>query len=306
MSPRLTRVEQTERNRGLVLDAARRAFLARGYHGATLDQIADEAGFSKGVVYSQFGTKADLFLALLDLRIDERARKNTAVVADLGGERAILELVEHSAQLERSEAEWTRLVIEFRIHAARDPELNRRYAAAHERSISGVAELVAGIMAGSGDEPPLAPAPPRRAHLRPPVGHCAGGGGQPRRAAGAAHHRSRHPFPRPARRRQLGGLMITTVDTDLEMLRAHLRIELGERLPQHLDRLGWSAERLEAHQRDAAADPARPRRRTVALSPPAPRRFDIDRFELADLAALPTMTKAEMMANFDSVMTDDG
>jgi AcrR family transcriptional regulator len=55
---RLTRAEQSERNRGLVLAAARRVFLARGYHGATLEQIADEAGFSKGVVYSQFESKA--------------------------------------------------------------------------------------------------------------------------------------------------------------------------------------------------------------------------------------------------------
>ena len=73
---RLTRVEQSERNRGLVLVAARRVFLARGYHRATLEQIADEAGFSKGVVYSQFESKADLFLALLEARIAERAAEN--------------------------------------------------------------------------------------------------------------------------------------------------------------------------------------------------------------------------------------
>ncbi len=54
MSTRLSRPEQTQRNRSLVLKAARQVFLARGYHGATLERIADEAGFSKGVVYSQF------------------------------------------------------------------------------------------------------------------------------------------------------------------------------------------------------------------------------------------------------------
>jgi AcrR family transcriptional regulator len=57
---RLSRAEQNERNRALVLDAARRIFLARGYHAATLDEIADEAGFSRGVVKSRFGNKADL------------------------------------------------------------------------------------------------------------------------------------------------------------------------------------------------------------------------------------------------------
>ena len=68
-------------NRASVLAAARRVFLAKGYAGATLEAIAEEAGFSKGVVYSQFGGKADLFLALLDARIDERAAQNERVAA---------------------------------------------------------------------------------------------------------------------------------------------------------------------------------------------------------------------------------
>ena len=67
MSRRLSRAEQTDRNRAELFAAARRVFLARGYHAATLEQIADEAGFSKGVVYSRFASKADMFLALLEL-----------------------------------------------------------------------------------------------------------------------------------------------------------------------------------------------------------------------------------------------
>ena len=157
MSPRLTRAEQTERNRSAVLSAARRVFLARGYHGATLEQIADEAGFSKGVVYSQFGTKADLFLVLLEFRIDDRARLNAELAADLAGEPGLAALFEHAAWLERSEPEWTRLVIEFRVQAARDPELNRRYAAAHERAVAGVAAGIAELFERSGDEPPFPP-----------------------------------------------------------------------------------------------------------------------------------------------------
>ena len=51
-------------------------FLERGYAGATLDAIAEEAGFSKGVVYSQFAGKPDLLLALLEARIEERAAEN--------------------------------------------------------------------------------------------------------------------------------------------------------------------------------------------------------------------------------------
>src|SRR5438128_1786510 len=69
----MSRAAQTERNRQLVLEAARQVFLTQGYHGARLDAIAEEAGFSKGVVYSQFAGKADLFVALLEHRIAERA-----------------------------------------------------------------------------------------------------------------------------------------------------------------------------------------------------------------------------------------
>lgn len=83
MSPRLSRAEQNDRNRALLLAAALRVFLARGYHAATLEQIADEAGFSKGVVYSRFDSKADMFLALLTDRIAERAVQNAAAAGQL-------------------------------------------------------------------------------------------------------------------------------------------------------------------------------------------------------------------------------
>ena len=79
MINRLSRAEQNDRNRALLFAAARRVFLARGYHAATLEQIADEAGFSKGVVYSRFASKADMFLALLEDRITERAAQNAAL-----------------------------------------------------------------------------------------------------------------------------------------------------------------------------------------------------------------------------------
>jgi AcrR family transcriptional regulator len=155
MSNRLSRAERTEQNRSLVLAAARRVFLARGYHGATLEQIADEAGFSKGVVYSQFDSKADLFLTLLRARIEERAADNARVASDLpsGGLRALLE---HLARGDRAEPQWLLLLIEFRVHAARDPEINHRYAEAHERSISGLASVLAGLH-DRGEELPLPP-----------------------------------------------------------------------------------------------------------------------------------------------------
>jgi AcrR family transcriptional regulator len=135
MAVRLTRTEQTERNRGLVLDAARTVFLDRGYAGASLDAIADEAGFTKGVVYSQFAGKADLFLALLDRRIEERAAWNAEAATTLAGAEGLRELLVANRRREQDDAGWMRLLMEFRLVAARDEELNARYAAAHERTV---------------------------------------------------------------------------------------------------------------------------------------------------------------------------
>jgi AcrR family transcriptional regulator len=161
MSPRLTRVEQSLRNRELVLAAARQLFLERGYHGASLEQIADDAGFSKGVVFSQFESKADLFLGLMEQRIEERNAENARfvdrlVASDgLSVDQGLRALVDHASERDRADADWGLLVIEFRVHAARNPELNRRYGELHERTVAGVAGVVASIYDHAGEALPL-------------------------------------------------------------------------------------------------------------------------------------------------------
>jgi AcrR family transcriptional regulator len=153
---RLSRAEQAERNRTLVLDAARRVFLARGYHGATLEKIADEAGFSKGVVYSQFDSKADLFLALLEARITERAAENAKVAESLP-DGDLMALIDHFARGDQATPGWTLLVIEFRVHAARDAGLGRRYAAAHARTVEALTGVMETVCALGGQAPAVAP-----------------------------------------------------------------------------------------------------------------------------------------------------
>jgi len=150
---RLRRAEQVERNRQLVLSAARQVFLLRGYGGTTLEAVAEEAGFSKGVVYSRFGSKADLFFALLEQRIQERGSRNERVAAELTGAEAVRELMRVAAQDARAEEGWARLLVEFRALASRDPELSRRYAAAHAQTVQGLAEILDRIHERAGADP---------------------------------------------------------------------------------------------------------------------------------------------------------
>ena len=159
MRTRLSRAEQSDRNRAELFAAARRVFLARGYHAATLEQIADEAGFSKGVVYSRFASKADMFLALLEERIAERAEQNAAAARRLAGSGDFGALLDLAQQAEHAAPGWRLLVLEFRIHAARDPELNRRYAAVHARTVEGIARVLVTTSPGDGE---TLPSPPRQ------------------------------------------------------------------------------------------------------------------------------------------------
>jgi len=89
-----------------------------------------------------------------------------------------------------------------------------------------------------------------------------------------------------------------------ERLRERAAFELAARLPDHLGRLSWDRARLAAHQRDRLRELLA---HAAANSPFHARRLagiDIDRFEVADLPRLPVMTKAEMMSQFDDVVTD--
>jgi phenylacetate-coenzyme A ligase PaaK-like adenylate-forming protein len=86
--------------------------------------------------------------------------------------------------------------------------------------------------------------------------------------------------------------------------RARSQAHFRSRLAPHLERLRWSAERIAAHQTDALRAVLR---NALAHSPFHARRLgalDADGFTLADLRSLPTMTKREMMASYDDVVTD--
>jgi AcrR family transcriptional regulator len=72
--PRGTRLPRLARRRQL-LDAAMEVFVARGYHAAAMDEIAERAGVSKPVLYQHFPGKQELYLALLDESVDQLIEK---------------------------------------------------------------------------------------------------------------------------------------------------------------------------------------------------------------------------------------
>jgi AcrR family transcriptional regulator len=155
---RLTRAEKSAQTRAQLMASARQLFLRRGFHAASLELVAEEAGFTIGAVYSRFGSKADLFLAILDEHID-RIVAEVAQVAGVDqplGAHAELLAGRRMALLER-EREWFPLVLEFWSHAARDERLRGEFAARHERLVDAYAGLIEADYTRLGLPLPLAP-----------------------------------------------------------------------------------------------------------------------------------------------------
>src|SRR3954470_8587174 len=127
---RMTRAESKQHTREAVLTAAREVFARDGFHGATLERVAQEAGFTKGAVYSAFDSKADLFLAVYEARVAERAARTSVQEPQTFAQAVRLGAEEWRAVM-RTERAWSAALTEFWVHASRDPALRARFGAAH-------------------------------------------------------------------------------------------------------------------------------------------------------------------------------
>ena len=128
-----------------LLDAAAIVFTREGFHGATLDEVAATAGFTKGAVYSNFKSKDDLFLALLDERI-ERQFAVASEVLDSGPHETAVQLPAVRELLHSNaffwDDSWTTLYLEFVLYSRRNPEAAAKLAASARRTRELVKEMV--------------------------------------------------------------------------------------------------------------------------------------------------------------------
>jgi len=142
------RDEQKALTRRRLLDAAGVVFARHGFHGASVEEIAREAGATTGALYSNFAGKEDLFLALFEETVASDVRDYSEVFA--GGETP-QEKGRAAAgrwmQILRERPDYFPLFIEFWAYAIREPGLQKRFAkrlailrTANERLVSEGAE----------------------------------------------------------------------------------------------------------------------------------------------------------------------
>ena len=124
---RLTRQESRLVTRAKLVDAAEKVFLREGFEHASVEQITEAAGFSRGAFYSNFNDKDDLALAVIDKRRRDvaKALKTFQRISDPEQQRAALR---NWFSKQWQERDWIALQVEFNRRATRNPVLEARLA----------------------------------------------------------------------------------------------------------------------------------------------------------------------------------
>ena len=141
---RLTRAESQARTREQLIETAKLLFLRDGYSVTSLEKVADEAGYSKGAVYSNFRNKDELCLAVLDRIHDEQVALVTEALSGAEGVDGLLTAFQTWAERSIGDEAWTALEVEFATNARRDPHV-RAELAARDKAIRGT---IAGLLTG--------------------------------------------------------------------------------------------------------------------------------------------------------------
>ena len=131
-----TREERKARTRADLIAAADRLFTGNGFHATSLDAIADEAGYTKGAVYSNFAAKEDVFFAVYERRAERgiaEYERQIAVAAATGG-TGFEALALAAARRRGQDDGWLAVFFEFWAHVVRRPPLRARFAQIHTRA----------------------------------------------------------------------------------------------------------------------------------------------------------------------------
>jgi AcrR family transcriptional regulator len=155
---RLSREESQVQTRARLLQAARAVFARRGYGGASVDEIAAEAGYSKGAVYSNFTSKEDLFLELDRIYTGEEIAKMDAQLNRLGAAKAspgeVVKAIESWLTAFMAEREWFVLGAELHLYAQRNDAFAAKCATFKNAHRKRLAMLIARVFELHGKEPP--------------------------------------------------------------------------------------------------------------------------------------------------------
>jgi AcrR family transcriptional regulator len=142
MAKRLTREESRALTRAKLLESARVVMTQEGYEGASVDRIAEEAGFSKGAFYSNFSSKEEIFLELLETHSMQDVDEIAAILEQVDDSHELIDVISDWAATRSTDASWGMLALELFRRAKKDETFGERHAGLFRGQWAGIGKLL--------------------------------------------------------------------------------------------------------------------------------------------------------------------
>jgi AcrR family transcriptional regulator len=148
---RLTREQSRDQTRQRLLDAAQEVFTKKGFGAASVEDVAADAGYSRGAFYSNFASKAELLLAVLKRDHDEILQRMSSIFEDGESTRADMEarVLQYYSECYQNNACFL-LWVEAKLHASRDAQFRERFNALVREVRQGTSDYIEAFSARVG------------------------------------------------------------------------------------------------------------------------------------------------------------
>ena len=146
--------ERTEITRARLIQSAEKIFARDGFEVAKLEEIAKDAGYTRGAFYANFESKEDLFFALLEKEISARIAALEEAMNKVREPEAKLQTMREFFLSKTLDRRWCMLALEFKLFAVRHPEVKKRLAAMHRRFVGPRVGFLDEVMKALGRELP--------------------------------------------------------------------------------------------------------------------------------------------------------
>jgi AcrR family transcriptional regulator len=139
---RLTREESQARTRARLLESAHEVVARVGYENASIDLIAENVGYSKGAFYSNFASKEEIFLELLERHASRDVPEIVGLLEGIDDPHKIISVISNWAAKRSKDSTWGVLALELLRRARLDKTFTARHAKLFEAQWAGLGRVL--------------------------------------------------------------------------------------------------------------------------------------------------------------------
>ncbi|ASB87833.1 TetR/AcrR family transcriptional regulator [Bacillus sonorensis] len=144
---RLTQEERKKETRKLLLEAAVEIFAQMGFYGATVDKIAEHAGFSKGAFYAHFHSKEELFLTILEQQMEAHVDNIRNVIKQHQSLSHFIETIDkYFLSVAQKNRTLSMLNMEFLLYAMREESVRHKWSGMITESVKQISKAINELM----------------------------------------------------------------------------------------------------------------------------------------------------------------